>query len=94
MANISLGWPPADIAAANMQVPVSIRGDRTIDIPVCHVSFRGDRRLTSLCLSTNIPRRQCEYPVDVKSMVTSVSCMKRVSGIAHQYSSGLFHWFH
>ena len=30
MANIAVGWPPANIAAANMQVPVWIGGDRRL----------------------------------------------------------------
>ncbi len=72
MAIIPVGWPPANIAAANMQVSVSIRGDR---------------RLASLCatlcgrfpyLSTNVSEETMRVPlrggaIDVKSIVASKS---------------------
>ena len=44
MAGIPVGWPPANIAAANMQVPVSIRGDRrltSLSATLCSMSLRG-----------------------------------------------------
>lgn len=67
MANIPVGWQPADIAAANMQVAVSIRGRSAIGIPVCHVMCQ-----ISPCLSLNVPQgRQREFPIDVYSVVAS-----------------------
>ena len=66
MANIPVGWPPADIAAANMQVSVSIRGRSAIDIPACHVMWQ-----ISLPLECSLWSRQCKYPIDTQSMAAS-----------------------
>ena len=75
MANIPVGWPPADIAAANMQVPVSIRGRSAIDIPACHVMWQISLPLLPFfeCPNRHIVYGGFETP-----------CMKRVIGIVHQ----------
>ena len=56
----------SSIAAANMQVSVSIRGRSAIDIPACHVMWQ-----ISLPLECPLWSRQCEYPIDVQSMAAS-----------------------
>lgn len=92
MANIPVGWPPADIAAANMQVPVSIRGRSAIDIPVCHVMCQ-----ISLPL---LPFPECPLGETIRVSNQPLlycgiepPCMKRVTGTEHQFSSRLLHWF-
>ena len=69
MANIPVGWPPVDIAAANMQVSVSIRGDRRL------ISLHATLCGTSPCPS----RIQSTFYGGFEP-----PCMKRVIGIVHQ----------
>ena len=81
MANILVGWPPADIAAANMRVPVSIKGQSAINIPVCHVVWQIS---LSLLLFLECPLVETVRVSNRRLVYGGIKppCMKRVTGCA------------
>ena len=57
VANSPVAWPPANIAAANMQVPVWIRGDRrltSLSATLCGMSPEETVEASSRVEATNV----------------------------------------
>ena len=80
MANIPVGWRPANIAAANMQVPAWIRGDRQLTSLSATLCGMSPEETMGVSLRGRV--------IDVKSIVAS----KSLHEACHRDCAAVLEW--